>query len=202
MGLRSGEDGGTERRVAPCASLASRTPSTVWRRRLSAMMISPGCSVGPKNSRLYPRNASPSIAPSRNSGALTAPTRRPALQVVVFQCPCGTEATQRSPTGARPRVRVMVVETPVSSRNTSCVTSSAGWCAGHSARSAFTSSRSCSLACRVFFKAHPPRVELMPERRGFYPYAVCPQAFADLGTRQVCSLFDPRPDVGVPVRHA
>ena len=43
--------------------------------------------------------------------------------VKVFQCPCGTAPSTRCPRGARPRVRVIAVLTPLSSTNTSFETS-------------------------------------------------------------------------------
>src|SRR6218665_3878880 len=49
------------------------------------------------------------------------------MKLVIFGWPCGTLAMQRCPFGERPRVRVMLVDVPVSSRNTSFVASSAGW---------------------------------------------------------------------------
>ena len=68
--------------------------------------------------------------------------------------------TQRPPRGASSRA--LFVDTPVSSRKTSFVISSVGWDFCHSRRAACTSARSCSLACRVFFKREFPFIELMP----------------------------------------
>src|SRR4030066_1638042 len=114
------------------------------------------------------------------------------MKVVVFQCPCGAEATQRSPFGARPRVRVISVLAPVSSRNTSFAMSSVGWASIHARRAACTSSRACSLACRVFFKAQLPFIELMPQRRNFDVNAVFRQSLAHLSQRQIRLGLDPR----------
>ncbi len=49
------------------------------------------------------------IGPSRTIGAVKPVRRSPATKVVVFQCPCGTDARKRSPFGARPFLRAMFV---------------------------------------------------------------------------------------------
>src|SRR6218665_909258 len=100
---------------------------------------------------------------------------------------------QRCPFGERPRVRVMLVDVPVSSKKTSFVASSAGWFSFHAIRSACTSWRSCSLACRVFFKAQPPLVQLVPWGGGFDRYPVLGQPFAHLAQCQVRSVSNPSP---------
>ena len=46
-------------------------------------------------------------------------SRRPAMKVEVFQCPCGEVSISRSPRAQRPRVRTMLVLTQVSSMKTS-----------------------------------------------------------------------------------
>jgi len=53
--------------------------------------------------------------------------RRPATKVVVFQWPCGMEARSRSPRGARPRVRAILVDAHVSSMKTSLSGSRSIW---------------------------------------------------------------------------
>src|SRR6218665_1364861 len=100
---------------------------------------------------------------------------------------------QRCPFGERPRVRVMLVDVPVSSRNTSFVASSAGWLSFHAIRSACTSLRSCSLACRVFFKDQTPFIQLVPEGGGFVRYPMLGQPFAHLAQCQIRSVFNPFP---------
>src|SRR3954465_13158231 len=50
--------------------------------------------------------------------------RKPATKVIVFQCPCGTDAINRSPRGQRPLSRTMFVLVAVSSINTSLAGSS------------------------------------------------------------------------------
>lgn len=51
-------------------------------------------------------------------------SRSAPVKVVVFQWPCGTPARQRSPRGARPRRRAILVDSPVSSIKTSFAGSS------------------------------------------------------------------------------
>jgi hypothetical protein len=58
-------------------------------------------------------------------GAVTAPQRKAATNVVIFQWPCGTRPTSL-PRCARPRVRAMLVLVPVPSMNTSRAASSEG----------------------------------------------------------------------------
>ena len=45
---------------------------------------------------------SPLMAPSTINGAVRPLVRKPATKVEVFQCPCGTAATNRCPGGAIP----------------------------------------------------------------------------------------------------
>lgn len=59
-------------------------------------------------------------------------SRSAPVKVVVFQWPCGTPARQRSPRGARPRSRAILVDRPVSSMKTSFARSS--WPSNHSRR--------------------------------------------------------------------
>ena len=103
----------------PRASIASRTPATLWLPRLSATTVSPGRSVGASICSTQARKAGPWIAPSSTSGATSPSARRPRRKVVVHQCQCGTGPTRRSPRGARPHGRVRAVVAQVSSRNTS-----------------------------------------------------------------------------------
>src|SRR5271170_7519209 len=106
------------------------------------------------------------MGPSVTIGAVNLRWRRAPTKVVVFQCPCGAEAIQRLPLGARPQRRVMLVDVHVSSINTSFSTSIAANDSTHARRACCTSSRSCSLACRVFFESEIPFVQLMPQRTG------------------------------------
>src|SRR5579864_17707 len=107
---------------------------------------------------------SPLIAPSTTSGALSPSTRRPARKVVVFQWPCGTKSTRRSPRGARPRVRVMLVFAHVSSRKTSFSGFSSGIRARQKDRSCATSGRFCSAAKMTFFKTDLQIPQSVPDR--------------------------------------
>jgi len=202
MGLRSGEYGGRYRQRAPVAAMASCTPATLWLGKLSAMTMSPGCSVGQRNVCPYLRNASPSRGPSRTIGAVMACTRKPAMKGVVCPCPCGTDALPRGPWGARPRARVILGLVPVSSRKTSFSTSSVGWLACHSARAVRTSSRACSLARRVFCTRQLPLVQLRPQRRRVDHDPVRCQCFVQLDQGHIGVLVDPRPDLRLHVRHA
>lgn len=61
------------------------------------MTISPGFSVGHRNCRTYTRNTSPFMGSSKTIGVVGSLTRNPAMKLIVFQCPCGMEAIQRSP---------------------------------------------------------------------------------------------------------
>src|SRR6266481_9978375 len=97
-------------------------------------------------------------------GAVRAVERRPATKVVVFQWPCGILPTSRSPRGARPRSRAILVEVPVSSMKTSRSGSSLGRLSAHAVRAAATSGRSCSAARTLFFEADAVAVEEPPDR--------------------------------------
>ena len=68
---------------------------------------------------MYARKVGPFIAPSITKGATMPSWRKPATKVIVFQCPCGTDATSRSPRGQRPLGRTMFVLVALSSINTS-----------------------------------------------------------------------------------
>src|SRR5215510_4543604 len=79
--------------------------------------------------------------------------RKPATKVIVFQCPCGTDAINRSPRGQRPLSSTMFVLVAVSSINTSRAGSSMPCSRIQRRRARATSARFCSAACRLFFKA-------------------------------------------------
>src|ERR1700757_715276 len=94
----------------------------------------------------------------------------------------------------------MLVPAQVSSRKTSLAGSRVG-CKEvfHSCRACCTSARSCSLACRVFFKAQAPLVQLMPQRRHLeFPALGC-QPVAQLLEGQVWLSLDPVADRGLHV---
>ena len=102
---------------------------------------------------MYVRKMGPFIAPSITKGATIPSWRKPATKVIVFQCPCGTDATNRSPRGQRPLSRTMFVLVAVSSINTSRAGSSMPCSRTQRRRARATSARFCSAACRLFFKA-------------------------------------------------
>src|SRR5450631_4094517 len=92
--------------------------------------------------------------------AAVEPSRRiEAIMVVLLQWHRGVSSWTRWPWGERPRSRVILVLAPASSINTSRPLSQSPWAAFHHSRLALTSSRSCSLACSVFFigQVHPPQ---------------------------------------------
>src|SRR5277367_1315335 len=112
--------------------------------------------------------------------------RSAATSVSVFQWPCGTLATRRSPRGERPRCRTILVVTAVSSMKTRRGASSLDCSAFSSARAAATSGRSCSAACRVFFERDVVAFIEAPDRgrSGFQPlFRLEPRAY--LFERQV-----------------
>src|SRR6202163_2045948 len=104
----------------------------------------------------------------------------------VFQWPCGTLATRRSPRGERPRCRTILVVTAVSSMKTSRGASSLDCSTFSAARAAATSGRSCSAACRVFFERDVVAFVEAPDRgrTGFQPLLGL-EPHANLFERQV-----------------
>ncbi len=117
-------------------------------------------------------NHSPVIGPVSIIGAVMPDRRRPPMNVVVFQCPCGTGIRQRVPRFDRPRRRATFVETAVSSMKTRCPGSRSGWPSNHALRRTATSVRVCSLACAVFFNGHGVAVEAAPDRARRETHAV------------------------------
>ena len=109
--------------------------------------------VGARHCSMYARKMGPFIAPSIRKGATIPSWRKPATKVIVFQCPCGTDAINRSPRGQRPLSRTMFVLVAVSSINTSRAGSSMPCSRTQRRRARATSARFCSAACRLFFKA-------------------------------------------------
>ena len=98
---------------------------------------------------------------------------------------------QRLPLGARPQRRVMLVDVQVSSINTSFSTSIPGNDSTHARRACCTSSRSCSLACRVFFEGQLPFVQLMPQCAWLDQNTLLGQPFRQFGQRKIRLCFDP-----------
>src|ERR1700681_2394308 len=105
------------------------------------------------------------MAPSSTKGAVTRLLRNAAMNVTVFQFPCSTFWTSRSPCGARPYRRVIVVDTLVSSMNTSFLGSSLVCRRCNVLRAAATSGRSCSAARRLFFKGQLQMMQKPGDRR-------------------------------------
>src|SRR5258707_4634451 len=104
------------------------------------------------------------MAPSSTIGAVMPQVRNAPTKVVVFQCPWGTGARQRSPRGARPHRRAILVDAPVSSMKTRRSGANSGWASNQARRRRRTLARCCSLACAVFFERHPVQVEQPPDR--------------------------------------
>src|SRR5258706_2145619 len=103
-------------------------------------------------------------------------------------------ALSRSPLAQRPQRRAILVESQVSSRNTSPVASSAGWLARQASRSACTSGRSCSAACALFFEAQPHPLQRIPQRTDADLDAVrLPQPSLQLRQGRVPHLGHPPP---------
>src|SRR6266851_10009464 len=105
------------------------------------------------------------MAPSSTKGAVTRLLRNAAINVTVFQFPCSTFWTSRSPCGARPYRRVIVVDTLVSSMNTSLLGSSFFCRRCNALRAAATSGRSCSAARKLFFKGQLQMMQKPGDRR-------------------------------------
>ena len=96
------------------------------------------------------------VAPSIVMQALVPSERTEEIMVVVRQWPCGAWPTSRSPLGARPRSRVMLVLAADSSMKTSRAGSSPLWPRRHRRRALATFSRFCSAAWSVFFYMSVP----------------------------------------------
>src|SRR3977135_685015 len=105
------------------------------------------------------------MAPSSTKGAVTRLLRNAAINVTVFQFSCSTFWTSRSPCGARPYRRVIVVDTLVSSMNTSLPGSSLFCRRCNALRAAATSGRSCSAARKLFFKGQLQMMQKPRDRR-------------------------------------
>src|SRR5450759_814898 len=128
------------------------------------MTMSLRMSVGARHCSTYARKVSPVIAPSSTKGAVIPLWRRAATKVMVFQCPCGTRPTSRSPRGQRPLSRTIFVLAAVSSMNTNLVESSMPCSRIQRRRARATSARSCSAARRRFFESDLVSSEKPPER--------------------------------------
>src|SRR5215472_11811332 len=93
------------------------------------------------------------------------PYRRSAATKVIFQCPCGTWPTSRSPWAQRPYSRTILVLAEVSSMNTSRAGSNMPCSRIQCRRRRATSARSCSAARSAFFKCDLVALKEPPYRR-------------------------------------
>src|SRR5580692_3697188 len=111
------------------------------------------------------------MAPLITIGAVILLWRKAATKVIVSHAPSGTVPITRTPRGARPLSRTMLVLTAVSSINTSRAGSSMPCSRIQSRRARATSARCRSTACRLFFKGDVVAVKKTPERTaaGFNP---------------------------------
>src|SRR5712691_1841124 len=109
-------------------------------------------------------NVFPRMAPSITYGAVIPLWRRAPTKVIVFQCPCGTRPTRRSPRAQRPLSRTIFVLAAVSSMNTSRAGSNMPCARIQRRRTRATSARSCSAARRLFFEGHLVALEEEPDR--------------------------------------
>src|ERR1700726_435734 len=92
------------------------------------------------------------MAPLITIGAVILLWRKAATKVIVSHAPSGTVPITRTPRGARPLSRTMLVLTAVSSINTSRAGSSMPCSRIQRRRARATSARSRSAACRLFFE--------------------------------------------------
>ena len=114
--------------------------------------------------------------------------------MMVFQFPCGTFWTSRSPCGAPGQRRVIVVETLVSSMKTSRLGSSLGCCFCRALRAAATSGRSCSVARRLFFKGQLQMMQKPGDRRLADRYLLLRQSGLKLRQRDIRLFRHQLPD--------
>src|SRR5579863_3939853 len=104
------------------------------------------------------------MGPSTTSGAVIPLRRRAPTKVIVFQWPCGTRPTNRSPRAQRPLGLTIFVLAAVSSMNTSRAGSNMPCSRIQRRRARATSARSCSAARRLFFKRDPVALDETPHR--------------------------------------
>src|SRR5512133_4144828 len=128
------------------------------------MTTSRWSSVGARHCSTYARKIVPFIGPSITNGATIPSWRSPTTSVMVFQWPWGTEPTNRSPRGQRPRSLTKLVLVAVSSINTNLAGSSRPCLRIQRRRARATSARSCSLARRLFFDGDIMSLEKSPDR--------------------------------------
>src|SRR5512133_1150742 len=127
------------------------------------MTTSRWSSVGARHCSTYERKIVPFIDPSITKGATIRSWRSPTTRVMVFQWPWGTEPTNRSPRGQRPRSLTKLVLVAVSSMNTNLAGSSRPCLRIQRRRARATSARSCSVARRLFFDGDIMSLEKSPD---------------------------------------
>src|SRR6266446_5632443 len=128
------------------------------------MTTSRRSSVGARHCSTYARKIVPFIGPSITKGATIPSWRSPTTRVMVFQWPWGTDPTNRSPRGQRPRSLTRLVLVAVSSMNTNLAGSSRPCLRIQRRRARATSARSCSVARRLFFDGDIMSLEKSPDR--------------------------------------
>src|SRR5437660_11133694 len=128
------------------------------------MTTSRWSSIGARHCSTYARKIVPFIGPSITKGATIPSWRSPTTRVMVFQWPWGTDPTNRSPRGQRPRSLTKLVLVAVSSINTNLAGSSRPCLRIQRRRARATSARSCSLARRLFFDGDIMSLEKSPDR--------------------------------------
>src|SRR5271156_4345938 len=104
------------------------------------------------------------MGPSTTNGAVIPLCRRAPTKVMVFQWPCGTRPTNRSPRAHRPLSRAILVLAAVSSMKTSRAGSNMPCSRIQRRRARITSARFCSAAYKVFFKADVMALVEPPQR--------------------------------------
>src|SRR6185437_15428521 len=125
--------------------------------------------------------------------AARIPCRRSAAtKVIVFQCPCGTWPTSRSPRAQRPYSRSILVLAEVSSINTSRAGSNKPCSRIQRRRARATSARSCSAARKAFFKRDFVALKKPPHCRPAARNLVLAHRTNHLVQRQIRLLFDQR----------
>jgi len=124
-------------------------------------------------------------------GAVRPSILSPAVNVVIFQWPCGAEPRRRLPRRARPLSLIILVAQPVSSMKINLCGSRLAWPSRQRRRAAATSGRCCSLASTVFFIAEP-HAQQKPRDRALAGLDAARQKLdAKLVQRQIGLLLDP-----------
>src|SRR4029077_6995170 len=134
------------------------------------------------------------MAPSITMGAVILLWRKAATKVMVSHFPSGTVPITRTPRGARPLSRTMLVLTAVSSINTSRARSSMPCSRIQRRRARATSARCRSAACRLFFERDGVSIEKPPERTAAGANPLFAQPGNDLYQGEIRLFGDQRQD--------